>query len=476
VKNTRRPARASYSLPLPPLLLIGTAVAASFYAAILWGPLDLELLRRYCLSHPVAIASVGLFSIGMVGLGAKWLGAFSQTQTTSASLVSLKRLVVEGEPIPSSQRAAWLAASWEVEPKRIRDSWLGLRLQRLLELQINRGGRQDVEIDLKSQSDFELDQQHESYNLLRIIHWAMPMLGFLGTVLGISQTLGQLDPEKLATQQQAAMNDLTDGLYVAFDTTAIALSLTVFSMFVQFAISRLEINLLRRIDEELTDRLIGFLATDQHHAEVNLLAPVREMATHLIAAVEALVREQALLWGQSIAESQRQWSAWTDQVTEQAERSLGSTLETALTRHVDSMRQLQDEGVRQLELRWQQWQTTFSDQARLATTHYKEIHRQTEALQQLVTTTTDVRKLEETLLDSVSRVENIGRLENAAQCVGEAVAVLATSLERSGIIRGTPTKPRPAQKELDKKPAATTDMPEQPHPEVLPIESRRKAA
>ncbi len=72
----------------------------------------------------------------------------------------------------------------------------------------------------------------------------------------------------------------------------------------------------------------------------------------------------------------------------------------------------------------------------------KELIRQTDAIHQLVAATTDLRKLEETIHESIARIENIGRLEDASQCVGEAVAVLATSLERAGIIRGAPTRPR----------------------------------
>jgi len=76
----------------------------------------------------------------------------------------------------------------------------------------------------------------------------------------------------------------------------------------------------------------------------------------------------------------------------------------------------------------------------------KELIRQTDSIQQLVSATTDLRKLEETILESVGRLENIHRLEDASQCVGEAVAVLATSLERAGIIRGAPVRPRVVRK------------------------------
>ena len=72
--------------------------------------------------------------------------------------------------------------------------------------------------------------------------------------------------------------------------------------------------------------------------------------------------------------------------------------------------------------------------------------RQTDSIQQLVSATTDLRKLEDAILESVSRLENIHRLEDASQCVGEAVTLLATSLERAGIIRSAPIRPRVVRK------------------------------
>ncbi len=469
MKNHRRARRASYSLPLPPVLLLGAILAVSFYGLIIAGPLNIAILKRYCLSHPVAIASVSLFCVGIVGLLMKWYYASTQTRVTGRALSALQQLIGEGAEVVPARRSEWLAASWEAQPLSLRESWLGMRISRALELQISRGRRQHLESDLKSLGDLDADRQHDSYSLLRIINWAMPMLGFLGTVLGISQTLGQLDTELLATQQQAAMNQLTAGLYVAFDTTAIALTLTVFSMFVQFAVSRIEVSLLNRIDVESADCLIAYLAIDPFDAQETLLTPVREMAGELVSVIQQLVEQQAAIWARSIAESQQQWSHWTEQATYKVEQQLGTSVGDALEKHVASMQKLQDESSRQIDLRWQQWQTTLSDQARLAQGQQKELIRQSEVLQQLLASTVDLRKMEETIHESVERLENIGRLENASMCVGEAVAVLAASLERAGLIRGAPTRPRPARGKSESDADETESI-------KLSIDNQRKAA
>lgn len=477
MNDTRRTRRPSYSLPLPPVIFLGSILAAGFFGLIYAGPLDFEILRRYCLSHPVAIASVSLFFVGIVALVWKWVDAVTQANIMSRAAAALRRLIVDGKEVSPSRRAEWLSASWEAQPDVIRYSWFGLRIIRAIELQVARGRRHQLEGDMKSLSEADGDRQHESFSLLRIIHWAMPMLGFLGTVLGISQTLGQLDVQMLATQQEKAMNQLTAGLYVAFDTTAIALTLTVFSMFVQFAVSRIEMNLLTRIDVESGDGLIGFLSVDPFDAQDTLLTPVREMATELIATVQQLVESQASTWSRSISESQRQWSQWTENASDKVENQLGQVIGEALHKHVAGMERLQDEGSRQIDLRWQQWQLTLSDQSRMVQAQQKEIVRQSELLQELVASTADLRKLEETIHGSVERLENVGRIETATKCVGEAVAVLATSLERAGLIRGVPVKPR-STKPLNTEHATSTETKSEENslPITLPIDTKRKAA
>ncbi len=446
MNKTRQTNQESFTVSLPPAIALGALLTGCFYGLILAGPLDFALLRRYCLCHWVAIASVSMFFVAAVVLLFKWWAAAAQNRVTRKAIDALGGLVAEGYETLPAGRPEWLQASWVLQPLNWQHSWFGLRLSRLLDLQIKRGKRDGLERDLQSLSEADADKQHDSYSLVRIITWAMPMLGFLGTVLGISETLGTLDTKMLATQSQDAMNQLTAGLYVAFDTTAIALVLTVIAMFIQFAVSRMELGLLAQLDAGAQDTLIEFLATDLLEAEESLFAPVRQMTSDLITAVHQLVEQQANLWSRSIAESQRQWSNWTQTASERIESGLGETIKQSLHEHANRLETIQDEGARQIDARWQQWQTTLSDQARTMNAQQKEMIRQSTALESLVASTCDLRKLEETIQESVGRIEDTNRLEEASHCIVEAVAVLATSLERAGVIRGAPIRPRPVRK------------------------------
>jgi len=78
--------------------------------------------------------------------------------------------------------------------------------------------------DVFSQAEKSLD--NIEYSNINYITWAIPSLGFLGTVLGISQALGSSDEVVKApdvASQALAITDVTTNLGVAFDTTLIAL-------------------------------------------------------------------------------------------------------------------------------------------------------------------------------------------------------------------------------------------------------------
>ena len=109
------------------------------------------------------------------------------------------------------------------------------------------GERQDAFASL-------LWQQFEAfYTLPRYINWAIPILGFIGTVLGISlatEGLGELLARQEADFSQSLGQALSP-LGIAFDTTLIALSLSVVFALCQTLLYRWEERRLLALTEEL---------------------------------------------------------------------------------------------------------------------------------------------------------------------------------------------------------------------------------
>ncbi len=85
----------------------------------------------------------------------------------------------------------------------------------------------DVDEILRSQAEREESMMESSYSLLRGFIWAVPVLGFIGTVLGLSGAIGNFG----AVLGQAGdfdaitkgLKDITSDLATAFETTLVAL-------------------------------------------------------------------------------------------------------------------------------------------------------------------------------------------------------------------------------------------------------------
>lgn len=113
----------------------------------------------------------------------------------------------------------------------------------------NLGQVTEVDAILRSQADQDESTVETSYSLVQGFVWAIPVLGFIGTVLGLSEAIGQFsgvlgsasDVEKISQ----SLKGVTSGLATAFETTLEAL---VAALFIQLGIT-----LLRKNEEEFLD-------------------------------------------------------------------------------------------------------------------------------------------------------------------------------------------------------------------------------
>jgi len=436
-KKTNNQSIPAFQTPFWSSALIGSSIATAFYLAIYFGILNFPGLIRYSKCHLVAEISVYLFLIAFVSIVQKLLAANRQTKFALASKKAIRELVQSAPQERPIASADWLEAMWKSQPKAITHSWLGRRLGEVISRQTARGNCRHLEEDLRDLSDKDANAQHESYGLVRIISWAMPMFGFLGTVIGISETLGQMDTTKLASGSKEAMDSLTAGLYVAFDTTAVGLVLTMVAMFAMFGVGRVETKLLGIIDDEVADNLQGLLSEDESKPQdiYKVEQTVRLVTDQFLVAIERLVEKQTSLWKDSIVEAQTQWSSLVGSTGDTTQRTLVEALDTSLNKYAKSIDAAQLEGISQIDARYHQWQSTLSDQARTMHSHHSQLLRQTELLTELIDKSDSLRAMEEGLQQNLTRLTDIDRFHEVAICLTEAVAVLGTQMERAGHLR-----------------------------------------
>ena len=112
-----------------------------------------------------------------------------------------------------------------------------------------------------SESERDASSSDSSYAIARVLIWAIPILGFIGTVVGLGGAVSGFS-DFLAggaglAEIQEAIGDVTQGLGMAFDTTLLALILSVILMFPLSVIQRREENLFVEIDNYLDDMLLS---------------------------------------------------------------------------------------------------------------------------------------------------------------------------------------------------------------------------
>jgi low affinity Fe/Cu permease len=331
--------------------------------------------------------------------------------------------------------------------------------------------------DLRDLADRDSDSQHASHAMIRIICWAMPMLGFLGTVLGISDTLGHMDAQALASGSQEAMNSLTSGLYVAFDTTAVGLILTMIAMFVQFAVQRTEMRLLAQIDSSVADSMQECLSVPEAPWDTTgIEQSLRAVTASMLESMQQLVQKQSEIWRDTISDAHQRWIQLSDGVTETARAGLLPALQDSLQEHREAMREqtedlvrLQSDGALQIDSRLQQWQTTLSEQTRATLRQQQEINRHAELLQKLLDSSQLVGAMQAPIEATLNRLTDVDRFHDAAVCLTEAVAFLGSQMERHGYLGRQTARRRAAE-------ASRNDSESAPLQVVRPDESAKDSS
>lgn len=314
-------------------ITLGLCFAGVFYAANYLFPHP--WMQRYFMGHPVSVGATLLFAIAAGILLVKSLRVSAEKRLCSGLRDAELSPSLSG-PSSADQwivshdagRAAkaWLHGIADL-PLAARRSRLVGRLIELLQRQSGRVSTRHLSDDLRELSARDGDQAHDSLQLVRIIIWAIPMLGFLGTVVGITQTLGGLD----FTDGTAAVDRLKSGLYVAFDTTALGLVLSVIAIFLQFPVERAEQQLLGDIDQRIGNLLVAKLPADD--AADNPAGQIAQLCDGIRIAVGESLASRTELWRQTIDEAHLHWQRIAEDNGQRIGDAIMQSLAPALRDH-----------------------------------------------------------------------------------------------------------------------------------------------
>ena len=118
------------------------------------------------------------------------------------------------------------------------------------------GSIQAVSDTIREQCEMESDRLDSELSMVRYIAWAIPSIGFIGTVRGIGDALGQA-----YKAVEGDISGVTVSLGVAFNSTFVALVLSIIIMFclhqLQLTQERLVLDCQRQSDKRLLRYLVA---------------------------------------------------------------------------------------------------------------------------------------------------------------------------------------------------------------------------
>jgi hypothetical protein len=263
-------------VPLPYWLGAGVLLALAVAAMLL--PFKTSFLG-------VLLLDRGLTQLGSLYLASATVAFLGLKAFHVARGYARLREAARGQPLPSGMDPE--------QAREARDGWVragtapALRRARALQAYMVAGTRAAAAARAEEDAVFAQTAMEQSYSLPRTLVWAIPLMGFIGTVVGISAAVagfsGFLAQAEEIEQIKTGIGAVTTGLAVAFDTTLLALALSVAVMLPLVLLERLEGRLLLALEADVSDAVVGRLPDGTAAPELDRAA-LAEVVNEVLSA------------------------------------------------------------------------------------------------------------------------------------------------------------------------------------------------
>ena len=391
-----------------------------------------EFVQRYFCGHPLEYVTSALFFVGMGILAVKW----KQLPHERAVIADVSELAASANWAQEESGAVQQLHSWQAAANR--DSWRSTamwnRMQDVLHY-VNAGRKGGLEDHLKYLADLSVDRLIQSYSLIRTVTWAVPIMGFLGTVIGITMAIANVTPEQL----DSSLPEVTAGLAVAFDTTAQALTMSMLLVFATFLVERGEQSILNDVEQFGIDSLVPFVGeVEAHGAETTSGLPALANWTADILA------QQTDSWNRHLTAMQSGWAETLSFQTEALGQALSDETATTLQTHRDASASARDQYAATLQNSSQMfaqqlqttmmtfvdrvdlWQNAMRESAIASAGQAEELHRLGRTMLQLTEAEQKLAHLQESLNQNLQTLEMVATLEQTVQSLNAAVSILTS--------------------------------------------------
>lgn len=399
-------------------LLWGGLVTALYYGGISAGIINHPMLLRFTAGHSVEYIVTAFFFIGAAALIVKAIEIGAQRRMPEQTL--LGPVPQGGQPVEDVADLLPLLAD---APHHLQKGFLVRRLRDLLEHVHRTGKPETLDDEIKYLADIDHMRAQHGYAFVRVIIWAIPILGLLGTVIGITSVFANLDIKHF----DASLPMVLSGLQVAFDTTGLALAMSMMLMFGQYFVDRTEQGLLAEVDARVNSEMVGRFHSDVDASDPQL-GPMRRMVEAVVHATERLVTRQAEIWRGTIDVAEERHRQLATSGGKQLETALAGALELTLKTHATTVaateRQLSEQNHRQ----WSGVQQALVQTAEATSRQHAEMARQSELLLKVVEATGQIAGLEQTLNRNLTALSTARSFDETLVALAAAVQLLSARL------------------------------------------------
>ncbi len=327
--------RGWLSTVLQSSLLWGGLLTVGFYKLIPYLPTQRELAERYFCSHPLEYATAALFFVGIAILALKLCRIPIEQSAVGRDILEGTEVAQPSDPVPT---VAWVDEVLNSLPARLRRTHLVQRVYNVCEYVRGRGSSERLEEHLKYLAELASERLYESYALVRTITWAVPIIGFLGTVIGITIAIANVTPEQL----NASLGEVTGGLAIAFDTTALALTLSMLLVFGSFLVEQSEQRILVQVEDYGIKR-IACLFPPLPASDEPLVQVQTQAAAILLEKSETMIHWQTQLWQDALEAIRQRWTETLQRQTQTLDNALQQGLAETLADHAQQLSGLRSE-------------------------------------------------------------------------------------------------------------------------------------
>lgn len=220
--------------------LSGILLTTAFYLVVIFGLRHVEAAKFFC-DMFTERGVIPYFTMVFFFWALAILYIKSLKLNLQRTALRLKPVPVDPDFILNRETARDVLLKLRGDVDDTRHFILPNRVDRALSNMQNLGLVSDVSSILATQAEFDEDQLASSYSLVNGFLWAIPVFGFIGTVLGLSQAIGAfgitLKSAAELSALKSSLQEVTSGLSTAFETTLVAL---VCALIIQLLLSYIQ--------------------------------------------------------------------------------------------------------------------------------------------------------------------------------------------------------------------------------------------